>query len=246
LIDASLLGSKYERQAEQKAENYRSSARIRAEARCAALPRAEIRPCVYQEFYTARQSEHDEYDLQAQLVTSVWTRVMGIAAIVGMAVGILGVGLIYKTFEETRRTAYAAHEANRAFKDVERPRLVPNPGGADITDGAQFTLQFPVTNVGRASAHIIGLALAHLGSNTYHEDLVAEPMVRVVHAGDSGTIWVFTFDYDDAFPYLGGFVVYRSSFGEHRSYFCYRLEPDPDVPMLWLHPDKGDDWPKDT
>ncbi len=36
---------------------------------------------------------------------------MGIAAVIGMAVGMIGVGLIYKTFQETRRAAQAAESA---------------------------------------------------------------------------------------------------------------------------------------
>jgi len=42
---------------------------------------------------------------------------MGIAAVIGMAVGMFGIGLIYKTFEETRRAAQAAHDANKIARD---------------------------------------------------------------------------------------------------------------------------------
>lgn len=122
--DATALQSVYEHQAAEKAQNYRDSARVRAEARCALVSRPEIRPCVHEEYEPARKGEHDEYDLQAQLVTSVWTRAMGIAALIAMAVGIFGVGLIYTTFQETRRTAEAAQSQVKMMQDAQLPDLI--------------------------------------------------------------------------------------------------------------------------
>jgi hypothetical protein len=123
--DASALQRVYEHQASEKAQNYRDAARVRAQARCTVVPRAEIRQCVQEEYDAARKGEHDEYDLQAQLVTSVWTRAMGIAALIAMAVGIFGVGLIYATFQETRRTAKSAEDTLDHARDVSKAELRP-------------------------------------------------------------------------------------------------------------------------
>lgn len=119
--DASRQQTVYENLAEQKAQHYRDSAYVSAKARCSRVARAQIRPCVDEEYDAARKGEHDEYDLQAQLVTSVWTRAMGIAAIIGMAVGILGVGLIFITFRENKRTADVAENA---LAESGRPHLL--------------------------------------------------------------------------------------------------------------------------
>jgi hypothetical protein len=124
-LDASGQERIYEQQAAQKADEYRNSARVRAEARCANLPREQMRSCVYEAYDAAKEGEHNEYDLQAQLVTSAWTKAMGIAAVIAMGVGIFGVGLIYKTFQETRRNADAAEGALRETQRVAAAELRP-------------------------------------------------------------------------------------------------------------------------
>ena len=61
--------------------------------------------CIHEAADTAREGQHDERDLEAQLVTSVWTHYMGLAAIGGTAFGIIGIFLVLATFRETKRSA---------------------------------------------------------------------------------------------------------------------------------------------
>lgn len=112
--DAIGLEGQYQRQTDHKAKEYRDRAHQRAESRCRHVPAEAIRQCVYEEYNAAEQGEHDQTDLQAQLVTSAWTRAMGIAAIIGMSVGIVGVGLVFITFRETKRAADIARDAMSA------------------------------------------------------------------------------------------------------------------------------------
>lgn len=146
---ANNLQSGIEQQTSGKAAQYRYEASIRARSRCALVAPADIPNCVYQEHDAARQREHDEYDLQAQLVTSVWTQAMGIAAVVGMMVGVFGVGLLYKTFEANRHAADAAQDANRPWVDISIQ-------AANVLyvsqDGIKFDLAVTLKNVGNSPA----------------------------------------------------------------------------------------------
>jgi hypothetical protein len=151
--EAGLLQSVYEQRAAEKTQNYINAASIRANRRCASVPRPEIRLCVQEEYDSARKGEHDEADLQAQLVTSAWTRAMGIAAIIGMSVGILGVGLVFFTFRETRKANQIARDALegqlRPWVDFEAARN----GQIEVVDGnVELTVPVDFTNVGVSPA----------------------------------------------------------------------------------------------
>jgi hypothetical protein len=63
-----------------------------------------------------RENQHNEADLIAQRRTALWTTIMGIAALIGMALSAAGVLLVWRTFR-------AAHQANQIAKDAQRPWL---------------------------------------------------------------------------------------------------------------------------
>ncbi len=69
---------------------------------CARLAPPERPKCKQDAYEAARSGQRYEYDLEAQRVTATWTQHMGIAAMIGMAVSIVGVGLVWTTFAETR------------------------------------------------------------------------------------------------------------------------------------------------
>lgn len=106
----------YEHQAAYAAAQYRDTARIHAERACARVAVPGRFECVHEQYHSAWQREREQYDLQAQLVTSAWTRAMGLAAIVAMFFGIVGVGLVYATFDATK-------EANRITRAMNEPIL---------------------------------------------------------------------------------------------------------------------------
>lgn len=113
----------YEHEADQYANTERHTERVHADRRCAHISSPERRLCIDDERHKARERERQERDLQAQLVTSAWTRAMGEAALIGMIVGIIGVGLIYTTFRESRRSANAASEQVGIMTEARRPDL---------------------------------------------------------------------------------------------------------------------------
>jgi hypothetical protein len=101
--DATRLQVGYEHTALDSANQYANRADIRIKGKCAPLSLPAKAKCVSEEAESYREGQRKEYDLQAQLVTSAWTRGMGIAAIIGMCASLIGVGLVYVTFAATRR-----------------------------------------------------------------------------------------------------------------------------------------------
>jgi len=149
ISDANSLQSLYEQQAKAKADAYADRSYIAVENRCRPLaPLAEYE-CIREENQTARQGQHDEYDLQAQLVTSVWTRYMGVAAMIGMGVGILGVGLVYFTFQATRE----GNKINQRIGEAQtRCYLTITKASIKIWKGGVPEIRFSVKNSGNSPA----------------------------------------------------------------------------------------------
>jgi len=86
---------------------------------------------------------------QSQQAMALWTRYMGIAAIIGITVGIIGTGLIFFTFWETRKGARAAEASRDAYIRTESARLI---GGITWLGTSQFKIKF--TNMGRSPAFV--------------------------------------------------------------------------------------------
>lgn len=112
--------SRIEHEAAKNAKEHAHTAYVEIRAACSGLPVAESDVCANQINYAAGERRRDEYDLEAQRTMAVWTRAMGIAAMIGMSVGIVGVGLVYFTFQETKRAASEARRNVDAFIASER------------------------------------------------------------------------------------------------------------------------------
>jgi hypothetical protein len=74
--------------------------------------------CVEEARQAQRENEREEQDLAAQKVTAWWTKVMGIAALIGMALSAVGVWLVKTTFDETRKANDIARDANRPWVSI--------------------------------------------------------------------------------------------------------------------------------
>ncbi len=143
-----------EQKAREKTDAYAQRARITIQRYCPRLTSLKQDECVQQAAETARKGEHDERDLEAQLVTSVWTHYMGLAAIGGTAFGIIGVLLILGTFRENKRSADAAHESNRPWIEVEAEFPKVWAGGIGALADVEYTL------VNRGNSPATGVRLA--------------------------------------------------------------------------------------
>lgn len=117
----------YQQQTAERAKDYRETARMHAQRVCSTVPPEELFECFHDQYHAAWEREYNQQDLQAQLVMAVWTRAMGLAALIAMVVGVFGVGLVYTTFRETRRAALATttsakHAARAAEAAVHQHR----------------------------------------------------------------------------------------------------------------------------
>lgn len=253
--EADRLETAYEQRAKDKARYYADRAHIAAKGHCARLPPPAQRQCIREERDAARQGTHDEYDLQAQLVTSVWTRHMGIAAIIGMAVGMFGVGLIFATFRATRKGVEAAQKTHEAFVALERPRLKISAGDI-FSEGRRLIIVLRAENTGKAAGYVEQIGSTPAATNGPPENMAFGPSGRGAAVYGQKTATVGTAESAEDYGstrYVSGVVIYSSAFKpDHRSYFCFRIDihhPGPEdklpVPVpIWDR--TGPDWPEDT
>ena len=254
--DGTRLETAYQQYAKTKADNYTDRARKAIERRCVPLPPTDEARCVREEDQAARQGRHDEYDLQAQLVTSAWTRQMGLAAIIAMAFGVLGVGLVFVTFRETRKAAQSARDTLDAFIAVERAHIVPTIlTGTRDGDLIKFGLQ--VRNIGRSSAYLYHVRFA--ASADMYPPKEFKGYGRLAQTIKDGGELAFSQAMSHpgdiaALPFIGGYVEFESRFRKtHKAYFCFELRmTDPKElayggPEFYTLPAKPEQyWPDDT
>lgn len=247
-IDAERVGRSYEDQAKEKAAYYADRARLIIETTCLQLAPADQRNCVREQAQAARQSQHDEYDLQAQRETAAWTRAMGIAALIAMVFGMVGVGLVYLTFSaqrrgnriaqreyararlEARQAAKEAREARQEFVNLERGRLVVSLYEPLEYAGTIWAAMAEVSNIGKSSVGVIECRFDMLQGVEFPETFKGRSGSTIVlQQGDTKRFSVALFDSREVEKrcFLGGYVEYRSAFGStHRAYFLTRIDRD--------------------
>lgn len=137
LAAAALLGGlfhqiRYAQQAEYGAAEYARDVAYESYKPCRVAPIVKLNQCLAdakREYDLKSNNNRRDYaDLVAQQRSALWTGIMGLAALIGMALSAVGVWLIWTTFRETRRTAQIAqaaleHERSNA-KAVNRPWLI--------------------------------------------------------------------------------------------------------------------------
>ena len=177
-------------EAEQNSSNYADSTRIDAEARCQDAADDMKAHCIHEVQQAARPEQRDEYDLEAQRTMAAWTKAMGKAAIIGMFVGILGVGLIWVTFRETRRTAEVAKDNLDALYESERAIIHAVSGDVgELSGQKRHTVAIEFRNKGRSPARIIEIGVDAPISDSRPNDA---PRWTIIPAGGSEFVSGFT------------------------------------------------------
>lgn len=110
-----------ENEAAQRSEIHRENAEDRIKWVCGS---SITNPdCITEARQTQRENEREEQDLAAQKVTAWWTKIMGVAALIGMGLSAIGVWLVKTTFDETRKANDISQNAmiadNRAWIRLE-------------------------------------------------------------------------------------------------------------------------------
>jgi hypothetical protein len=159
-------------QANEQAQIQDDQARREIERGCQNLPGPGERiDCEQQAHQEPDKAKREIRDLEAQQTMALWTRYMGLAAIIGTTVGIIGVGLIFFTFKETRRTAEIADRNHRAFALFESAVLViefAKPPSFFVEDGKMhMRFRLKCTNAGRTSAFVTAVGVEGAGPTYY-------------------------------------------------------------------------------
>jgi len=110
------------------------------------------------------QAYYDNEDLKAQREMAKWTERMGQAAITGVFLSLVGIWLIWRTWDATREAAKSSRDTFQAYIAKERGHLkldrafITWSGNAlDPTSGATFQVE----NVGLSSCTITRIAYRH-------------------------------------------------------------------------------------
>ena len=122
--------ARYRDAADRNARYESNAARERVQLECpiTATPSVE---CQVRVEYESDEAQARTRELEAQQTVAVWTKAMGLAAVIGMSVGVLGLGLIFFTFRETRRAANAGLEANEIARESNERQLRAYVGPED-------------------------------------------------------------------------------------------------------------------
>jgi len=105
----------YKIEAAEASDQAADRARVQVGRDCAPLAPMAKNKCEAEVSNAYRSYRKETRDLEAQRTTALWTAYMGGAALLGMAVSIIGVLLVYLTFAETRAgTRVARREYGRA------------------------------------------------------------------------------------------------------------------------------------
>lgn len=223
----------YAQQAEYGAAEYARNAARESYQPCRISPVAKLNECLAQAEREYRQKRNDnrrEYaDLVAQQRSALWTAIMGMAALIGMALSAIGVWLVYTTFRETRRSAHIAQDNLAAFKKAERGHFEIHIQSGFMADAAFVYITARVGNHGTSRLKVLKIEYSVLALPTFPDALdQIKPFKRAFEAGETTYESSIFRIREDGPSYIGGRVVYECKFGEiHYTYFCSHLEAIP-------------------
>lgn len=144
-------------QIEARESAYRGSDRasIKVDRNCVGLAPTPKAKCAREIADANRENQRKEYDLEAQRTTAIWTGFMGAAALVGMAFSIIGVGLIFVTFQATRQ----ANNISRQLLENETRPLAIFEGFVVQRSDAAFSFHGVFRNGGNGPMRVIAIKI---------------------------------------------------------------------------------------
>ena len=152
--DLSTVDSAYRHSAANASIKYQADANSNIKERCLSATAFAEEDCTAKAYEAAREGQRKEQDLAAQNITAWWTKIMGIAALIGMALSAVGVWLVKTTFDETRK---ANEIAKMAIEIENRPIMLFK--GFDISpfqgNGGKFIVAAIWDNVGKQPAFVV-------------------------------------------------------------------------------------------
>ena len=112
---AKSASAEYERQSHYRTADYSENTYRKQRDSCVRLVQKDKQQCEWEADEAKRTYEHDQEDLVAQKSAALWGYVMGVSAVLGMGLSIIGVCLVWTTFRETRKANQISRDASRAW-----------------------------------------------------------------------------------------------------------------------------------
>jgi hypothetical protein len=212
------------------------------------VQQANRKPCTPSEEAKQENDSRRHYaELVAQRSSALWAKIMGIAALIGIGLSLLGVVLVANTFRETRK-------ANDLSAKFQRARIKVTLKITDHADLISYSAGIELENIGASVATDV-----YVRSNIFDKP-PDSPMIsdmqsykHTIKQGDKILVSAThpTIDYLDE-SFFAGYVVYNTVFGgPHYSYFCLRLSIVPSRPGIVGPsragiPETPSHWPTDT
>ncbi len=178
--DLSSVSSGIQSEASDRANKYGEDAQSYKQRRCVGLAPAIAEDCQHQADQTARENQRVELDLAAQQMTAWWTQIMGVAALVGMALSAVGVWLVWTTFAETKAANEIARMDQRPWLHIEIEKigqLAYNESDLDFMIISDFVAK--VSNSGKGLAHDVRLS-AHVFTTADFTDATQSAYFREI------------------------------------------------------------------
>lgn len=191
-------------------------------AGAASIPTKDVEPNSYS------QSYYDREDLHAQRIMAWWTRIMGIAAVIGIFLGGISIWLIWRTWDATREAAKISLQTYQAFVSLERPNIVPKLTLEHEDGESQFGINFEVTNIGKASCVVEKIYVSWTDSVDIPNFVGRAPWDAHVLV-DSGSTEPIYRSWSDKRAlrngrFYSGYIVYRSPLQrDHKAYFAFEV-----------------------
>ena len=226
---------RYVEEANKAASEYSSNAAYEAYQPCRVSPVVQLDQCLAnaeRKYKLQRNDNRRDYaDLIAQQRAALWASVMGIAAVIGMALSVVGVILVYNTFAATREANRIAQDNLRIYQHAERGfiRIV----SAEVLKVDMSLWKYEVTlsfhNPGRSGATITKIMACRKPNNhwTWDKDKeFIEEVPRYVGADKTGDALLRIPDPDGHPTFLLIGIIEYTSLGLAglKSYFTFSVD----------------------
>lgn len=255
LTDLSTVQQFYKETAIHNATKYADDAEAAIKSGCIEPTAIRGNPdCIRATEHVARQNQRDEFYLYSQRTMSLWNEVMGKAAVLGIAIGLVSAWLIFVTFKATRVAAESSTNTYRAYLKVESAKLIVSPQNHTIIEGRRHVI-LNVSNIGRSDAVISSFSTAWQADDKFDTTKAYLGHLTTKHIKASTIVQLAQIPFSAEYPearYLRGIVVYSSSLDKRQvHHFSFEVNAhvgDDDIQIIgpWVRDAKGDDWPDDT
>ena len=186
---AYISGRETERR-DQTPAAYSDAAKNKAQQDCVRLEGDATFDCIYEKVKASQEQARSEQDLDAQQRSANGAAITAILAIIGLAVSIIGIGLVWSTF----RVAHKSNIIAQTALDLEsRPFVIPDGQIAHSMpeELGKIWVEFAYINIGKAPAFTIESSVTRDSEfGPYADTKEASPTIlfdkaRYVHNGRS-------------------------------------------------------------